>query len=87
LGWILKIKNECLRKSGLVSGALALILMLGVGGFTAFASEVDMEAFVSGFPSLCSGDGFPPPPPPPPRPGCVCGGGGSIGPSPICGWG
>ncbi|MCL1998866.1 MAG: hypothetical protein FWG65_08870 [Turicibacter sp.] len=42
---------------GLVSGALALILTLGVGGFTVFAGEVDMGAFAGGNPSFCSGGG------------------------------
>ncbi|MCL1999463.1 MAG: hypothetical protein FWG65_11930 [Turicibacter sp.] len=73
----------------LASMALALILTLGVGGFTAFASEVGT---VSGggyfgatsehiFPCSGSGGDRRPPEPQP----CVCGGGDGINLSPICG--
>jgi len=67
----------------LTSMALALILTLGVGGFTAFAGEVDMGAFANGFPSLCSGGGGSGPPPPPPV--CRCGVGDGFNPHPVCG--
>ncbi|MCL1998868.1 MAG: hypothetical protein FWG65_08880 [Turicibacter sp.] len=70
----------------LASMALALILTLGVGGFTAFASEVGNASGGGYFGTndvdrLYQGGGGSRVPTRP----CVCGGGDGINLSPICG--
>ena len=74
------------------SAVLALILTLGVGGFTVFAGgyaddivEVGIEAMIT-TPGVDTPDrgGYPLPPRPQP---CTCGVGDGINPHPVCGRG